>query len=248
MEMQIGRNIRALRKSRGITQEDLADALNVSFQTVSKWERGESYPDITILPDLSDYFAVSVDELMGLECGVRRIVNREVYKNAHDFVSGGEYASAITLLRYTLKEFPKEYGVMSELALALSIAGVCADEAAKLCECVIENSKSEKLRSTTRACLCLIHAKNGDIEKAVSIARTMPHIWESREMLMSEIYIADMEAYAAELKKSVKLTLSVLCKKIERAEDVNMFEMLTLGAEMDENVSDFISKIAEFLS
>jgi len=64
--MNISENIKRLRKQKSITQEVLADFLGVSFQSVSKWERGEAYPDITLLPQISDYFAVSVDELLGL--------------------------------------------------------------------------------------------------------------------------------------------------------------------------------------
>lgn len=56
-----------LRKARGLTQQNLADALNVSFQTISKWENGITFPDITMLPLLSDYFGVTTDALLGLK-------------------------------------------------------------------------------------------------------------------------------------------------------------------------------------
>ncbi len=66
MTIYLGENIKRLRHERGITQEKLADFLSVSFQSVSRWERGESYPDITLLPLLSRFFGVSVDELLGI--------------------------------------------------------------------------------------------------------------------------------------------------------------------------------------
>jgi len=56
-----------LRKNRGIAQQDLADVLGVSFQSVSKWETGATMPDITLLPSIAEYFNVSVDELLGLK-------------------------------------------------------------------------------------------------------------------------------------------------------------------------------------
>ena len=59
--------IAVLRKSRGFTQQELADLLGVSFQTVSKWENRVTMPDITMLPALAELFAVSVDELLGLK-------------------------------------------------------------------------------------------------------------------------------------------------------------------------------------
>ena len=65
MEISIGENIKRLRLEKGITQEQLAEKLNVSNAAVSKWERGGSFPDITLLFPLADYFGISVDELMG---------------------------------------------------------------------------------------------------------------------------------------------------------------------------------------
>ncbi len=56
-----------LRKNEGIGQQDLADVLGVSFQSVSKWENGVSMPDITLLPSIAEYFNVSIDELLGVK-------------------------------------------------------------------------------------------------------------------------------------------------------------------------------------
>lgn len=55
-----------LRKKNHLTQQELADVLNVSYQTISKWENSVVYPDISVLPQISDYFGVSVDALLGL--------------------------------------------------------------------------------------------------------------------------------------------------------------------------------------
>ncbi len=66
MTIYLGENIKRLRHEKGITQETLADFLSVSFQSVSRWERGESYPDITLLPAISNFFGISIDELMGV--------------------------------------------------------------------------------------------------------------------------------------------------------------------------------------
>lgn len=61
----LGNNIMMLRKENGMTQEQLATALGISFQAVSKWETGNSCPDISTLPLLADLFSVSVDQLIG---------------------------------------------------------------------------------------------------------------------------------------------------------------------------------------
>lgn len=66
-EINIGAKIAAKRKQRGVTQEELAEFLCVSKPAVSKWESGQSYPDITLLPVLATYFNTTVDELLGYE-------------------------------------------------------------------------------------------------------------------------------------------------------------------------------------
>lgn len=59
--------IAELRKEKGIGQQELAENLGVSFQSVSKWETGITMPDITLLPEISKYFDVTVDEILGLK-------------------------------------------------------------------------------------------------------------------------------------------------------------------------------------
>lgn len=64
--MNLGKQIKALRQRRGLTQEALARELGVSGQTVSKWETGTTLPDIAMLPQLSVFFGVTVDELLAI--------------------------------------------------------------------------------------------------------------------------------------------------------------------------------------
>lgn len=75
--MEIGNQIKALRARRGVTQEALAEALGITAQAVSKWETGAAAPDIQLLPDISAYFGVTVDELFALtdEKRMERIEN-----------------------------------------------------------------------------------------------------------------------------------------------------------------------------
>ena len=76
--MEIGAKIRHLRCKAGLTQEQLAEKLGLSAQSVSKWENAVAMPDITLLPKLSEEFGVSIDELFDLtrEQKLRRIENR----------------------------------------------------------------------------------------------------------------------------------------------------------------------------
>lgn len=65
-----GALISRLRKEHGMTQMQLADALGISYQAVSNWERGLSMPDISKLPELAELFGTSIDELLGRRCPV----------------------------------------------------------------------------------------------------------------------------------------------------------------------------------
>ena len=66
-QFNLNKNLMQLRYKKGITQEKLADFLGVSKASVSKWETGQSLPDIAQLPRLAAYYDVSIDELMGYE-------------------------------------------------------------------------------------------------------------------------------------------------------------------------------------
>ena len=65
--MKLNEQIASLRKSRNLTQEELATAIGVTNQSVSKWESGQCCPDIQLLPILASHFSVSVDYLMGID-------------------------------------------------------------------------------------------------------------------------------------------------------------------------------------
>ena len=64
MESSMGKRIADLRKKKGLTQDQLAEQFSVSAQAVSKWENDISCPDIMMLPQLADFFHISVDELL----------------------------------------------------------------------------------------------------------------------------------------------------------------------------------------
>ncbi len=61
----VGIRISELRKAKNMTQMELADKMGISFQAVSNWERGNSMPDISKLPELAQLFGVTVDEILG---------------------------------------------------------------------------------------------------------------------------------------------------------------------------------------
>ena len=67
MELNIGNQIKRLRRERDITQEEFASVLGVSYQSVSRWENNTCYPDIELLPTIADFFGISIDRLMGVD-------------------------------------------------------------------------------------------------------------------------------------------------------------------------------------
>ena len=67
MQIEFGEKIRELRKRDGRKQEDLAAALGVTKQAVSRWEANGGYPDMQMLPAIANYFHITIDELFGYD-------------------------------------------------------------------------------------------------------------------------------------------------------------------------------------
>ena len=66
MKLAIGENIRNFRKKNDLTQEALAERLGVTYQSVSRWENGSTYPDLELIPAIAEVLAITVDELLGM--------------------------------------------------------------------------------------------------------------------------------------------------------------------------------------
>ena len=112
MEVLIGENIKRLRTERNITQEQLAEVLNVSAVAVSKWERGDTMPDIAMLPRLAYYFQVTIDELMNYDACA---VDLEIKTFIIEHTKAAEVYNTKECLRLSkaaYKKFPQDYRVM----------------------------------------------------------------------------------------------------------------------------------------
>lgn len=90
--IQFGRYLKALRQQQGLTQKQLADHLQVSFQAVSKWERGQSLPDTTILLDLADTLHTSVDILLN---GGKIVMDKRQYLSVENVYKGFEAMESV---------------------------------------------------------------------------------------------------------------------------------------------------------
>lgn len=100
MELKLGATIKKLRTERGITQEELANKIGVSFQAISKWETNTTTPDIAIIPQLALFFGVSIDSLFAINKDdyMERISNmiRDEHTISHDnFVWAERYLKGV---------------------------------------------------------------------------------------------------------------------------------------------------------
>ena len=212
MELNIGRNIRRLRGEAGLSQEELAQALHISPQSVSKWERGEGYPDITALPGLARFFGVTLDELMGMS----DLDDWNFHAGINNLWRAGEYDEAERRAREAGKKYPNDNAVRSSLATTLMLAGKNTKEAIALFEQALANDTNEKRRATIRASLCLLYATDGRHDQALALARTLPHMWESREILLTQFLPEDERP--AHTRTAVLTALKLACRKIDGTE------------------------------
>ena len=81
-----GQRFLRLRKEKKLTQEDIAKKLNITAQSVSKWENDNSYPDVAILGDIASIFNITVDELLGREVKTTSILEEHERKDINKLV------------------------------------------------------------------------------------------------------------------------------------------------------------------
>ena len=97
MELKISENLKKLRKQRGNTQDDLAAHLGISVQAVSKWERGEGFPDIAFLPYIAAYYEVTVDDILGCTF-IRKQEDIEAFKKkSQELINKGKRQERLKL-------------------------------------------------------------------------------------------------------------------------------------------------------
>lgn len=256
MKLRMGENLRNLRIKNNLTQEKLAEALGVSPQAISRWENNSTYPDVTLLPSLAIYYKVSIDELMGMD-ELRNVETiNSIFSIVHEYEAKGMIDEAILRLREAIKVHPNHEGFLSELALALTLKSntettmELVHEAVSLSEHVLMGTTNDKIRSTTKANLCFLYMKINEEDKALKLARTLPHVWECREVLLPEMFIED--DYGVELRKGIITILAVICEKIKNAKQhkhSNMDTLIAIGPGTDGSayLDGQIELLAQFL-
>lgn len=200
MTLYIGENLKKQRKLKELTQEQLADILGVSFQAVSKWERGEAYPDIEMLPTIAEYFGITTDELMGMK-EIRDTADAEkISAQTKENMSKGLIAENIKLLEEAVKVHPNNYRLLSEYAFNLAFIPIDNkseeyrqnnQKAARIAERILAECTDPEIRDSVQGNLCYFYEQSGQHDKAVEAADKLHRLWSSREMVKMALLKGD---------------------------------------------------------
>ena len=185
MKITIGANIKALRAKKNITQEQLSVAMNVTCAAVSKWERGETYPDITLLQPLAYYFGVTLDDLMGYNHEkVKNEIDEILTRYRENWKTDPEEARKIIL--HAFREYPNDFWVMHyymwNLAGEMSdndpaVLLKYKDEFSKICDKILEGCTEETIRLNAWNMRAKILFAEGNIEGALEIYKNKYTNW-----------------------------------------------------------------------
>jgi len=126
--MKINEQIRSLRRERKMTQEQLAEAVGVSAAAVSKWESGQSVPEIGMMMALADYFEVSLDTLVGYEVRSRR--RADMAEDIRRLTVAKKYEQAIQLAEESLRRYPNDFAIVRRSAELYCLRGMEQQQAA----------------------------------------------------------------------------------------------------------------------
>lgn len=200
MDICISKTLKKLRVEKGCTQEQLANHLGISTQAVGKWERGEGYPDITLLPAIAMYFGITVDDL--LDVGKARIEEKvtEYQKESHALGNRGEIEKEYELWERAYAEFPNNEEVICGRMYALSnmYDRVRDDERKKSISASLIEMGEKLLRSedygkrdSAFQVLAYYYKDIGEKEKAVEYAQMGGSHWCTADELLVTIYDGD---------------------------------------------------------
>ncbi|MCL2445580.1 MAG: helix-turn-helix domain-containing protein [Oscillospiraceae bacterium] len=139
---QFGQTIKTLRRQKDMTQEQLAEYLDISPQAISRWEINSTLPDITLIPKLAHIFDVTTDVLFGVDIATKNKRIDELLGIAQAQFRNGDQVAAADMLRTALQEYPNSYPIMSDLmtytrseeektALGEKILAGCTDDACR---------------------------------------------------------------------------------------------------------------------
>lgn len=197
--INIGENIKRMRLDRKLTQETLAEFLGVTFQSVSRWERGESYPDITLLPAIASFFDVSFDELMGRD-DIEKEKRIKKYIDEYNDLRMKNTPYVLEQMSKAVKEFPGDYDLLvrylelliSEKSSVGADSESIVEEVEAIYGKILSYCTDDQIRIQAKRLVCMYyntlgHVTGNDkyVEKKMKIADEMPNMINSKEYLMT---------------------------------------------------------------
>lgn len=210
--MEIGFNIARLRKDREVTQEQLAKAVGVSAPAVSKWETGQSLPDIGLLAPLARYFGVTVDELLAYE---RQLSDEEVDRRTRDIqkiFSRSGYEAGMAACKALAQEYPDNAYLRMKLAGMASLYVMYARKADRTEEhikqfCLYALELLEEIISRgdgryymqALGMAAVYRMQNGDYETSERYLKQLPPQEVTAEVLYPPLYLLKKDWEKAEI-------------------------------------------------
>ncbi len=195
MKLYIGETIKKLRKEKEITQEEFAEVLGVSCQSVSRWENNSCYPDIELIPTIAAFFGISTDRLMGIDEAAEKAAVGNYLKDFQTAISIGNIDECIRVARAGVAEFPNNYALLNKLMYALFVAG--SDDAdipdweenrkkydaeiVTIGERIIKYCSDAEIRFEATDRLAFHHCEMGRNTVGRSIYETLPSICNCKE-------------------------------------------------------------------
>ena len=193
----INENIKKLRRDKNITQEKLAEYLNVSTQAVSKWERGETMPDISMIVPIAGYFNVTTDELLGVDAAKNEAKIQEYLKEHNNLSVQGKWQEQTELMTKAHKEFPNDFRI-THWYMQLIIGGRTdnpvdavlkhADEITALCERISDECTVDYIRSEAVYMLAKVKKTQGKIDEALKLFDYFPDWYSTKNQLREQLF------------------------------------------------------------
>jgi len=204
--MNIGSQIKKLRHERNITQEQLAEYLNISVPAISQWECGKTAPDISQLPLLANIFKVSSDIILGIDIDKTEEKINEIYTAAYNESVDGFHEKAVNTLRNGLMEFPDSYKLIASLIIEIYCMGdnglsenekeTRFNELSSLCQKILDGCTDNNIRTSILPIVCgEVYPKTGKHKEAIKLAQSIPVYQQASNELLTKIYTGDNLIY-----------------------------------------------------
>lgn len=219
--MNIGNKIKALRKERGITQEQLAENIGISFQAVSKWENNIALPDITLAPIIANYFGISMDELFDFSLEKIEIEIKKIINDAYNFREIDQQKSK-EIIESGLKNYPDNDILLCNLLYVLNYSEN-PDETIVIANKIIEKTTHSDLKYDALRFLAYAYKAKDDLKSAEAAIQQIPEIYFTKLTEIAFLSSGKTKFEAAQKQKwiSFENLLQMMCKTAEYYEEID---------------------------